>query len=632
MKMIRITYSFLILFTAAINSQNINISGNVSTPDSAVKNAMITFTNADDASKSYAALTDNMGNYNIGLVTGIGENKFGIPGDFQLGQNYPNPFADETVINYNLNKQAEVSVTIYDILGREVKKFRIGEQNAGIHGVIWDGKNNFGQIVTAGIYFYRLQSGAKTQVNKMVFTRGAGTGNVLAINNSLISSNSLQTGRIEKSDAKDDVKTYNCRIENTDNTAPKILTKEINGIKISRDTTINFEVTKDYVFPRLAGMNIGEQKYDNKSYQQSLAKLDLIILGFYKNWRGSATAIRTAVQEIKTLNPKLLIGQYTVLNEAKDYQNDASDDIRKKITDEGWWLLNAAGEKTQWTADYKAWEVNFTSYATPDSDGYRYSEWIAKRNYKYLFEPVPEFDIWYFDNVFHKQRVIADFDSDGIDEDTSDTNIQKIYRQGMAVEWETVRDLQPGILCMGNVNDLSSVEYAEKLDGAFLEALIGKEWSIESRSNGWKDMMNRYRAVIRDVIDPGMVIFNVHGASDDYALFRYGLCSSLLDNGYFCYTDSAKGYDIVAWFDEYDIQLGAAIDTPPTTSWRNGLYCRHFQNGMVIVNPKGNSTQTVTIEPGYRRFQGTQDPIVNNGTAVTTLTLNERDGIILIKE
>lgn len=340
--------------------------------------------------------------------------------------------------------------------------------------------------------------------------------------------------------------------------------------------------------------------------------------------------MRNAVQEIKRLNPQILIGQYTILNEAKDYQNDASDDIREKITNEGWWLLDADGNKTQWTSDYNAWEVNFTTYAAPDSEGNRYPEWIAKRNYDVFFGPVPEFDIWYFDNVFDKPRVTADFDKNGTNEDPNDPYIQSIYRQGMVAEWTAARNLRRGIICMGNVNDLSSTEYSKKLDAGFLEALIGKGWSIENQ--GWLQMMNRYRATIRDVKNPEMVIFNVHGKLNQYALLHYGLASCLLDNGYFCYTDIDKGYDTVAWFDEYDINLGTPIDPPSTSPWQKGLYRRRFQNGMVIVNPKGNGTKTVTVESGYRRFKGTQDPMVNNGAKVTTLTLNERDGIILIKE
>lgn len=257
MKTGKIFYLALILFITTINAQIINVSGNISTPGSVVKNALITFIDDSDTSKSYTALTDSNGNYNIGLVTSIGEYETEIPEDFQLGQNYPNPFANETVINYNLNKQADVSVTIYDILGREVKKFSIGEQNAGIHGIIWDGKNNFGQMVTTGIYFYRLQSGEKSQVNKMIFTHGTETNNILNIKGNFISLNSLKAGKIEKEDAIEVVKTYTCRIEDNNITTPKILTKEINGIKIDRDTTINFGVIDEInaFFP----LNIGNE-------------------------------------------------------------------------------------------------------------------------------------------------------------------------------------------------------------------------------------------------------------------------------------------------------------------------------------------------------------------------------------
>jgi uncharacterized membrane protein len=49
----------------------------------------------------------------------------------------------------------------------------------------------------------------------------------------------------------------------------------------------------------------------------------------------------------------------------------------------------------------------------------------------------------------------------------------------------------------------------------------------------------------------------------------------------------------------------------------------------VLVNPKGNGTQTVTLETSYKHLSGTQAPSVNNGQTVTTVTLNDRDGVIL---
>jgi hypothetical protein len=62
-------------------------------------------------------------------------------------------------------------------------------------------------------------------------------------------------------------------------------------------------------FPRLLGMNIGQKNYDDPAYQAAITKYDAVILGFYPGWHGGTAAIRTAVQQLKQLNPQLLVGQ-----------------------------------------------------------------------------------------------------------------------------------------------------------------------------------------------------------------------------------------------------------------------------------------------------------------------------------
>ncbi|HEX4674579.1 MAG TPA: hypothetical protein VH209_04580, partial [Steroidobacteraceae bacterium] len=56
-----------------------------------------------------------------------------------------------------------------------------------------------------------------------------------------------------------------------------------------------------------------------------------------------------------------------------------------------------------------------------------------------------------------------------------------------------------------------------------------------------------------------------------------------------------------------------------------------FDNGIVLVNPKGNGPQTVTLETSYLKIKGAQDPVTNNGQSVTTVTLKDRDGIVLLR-
>jgi len=96
-----------------------------------------------------------------------------LPNDFSLQQNYPNPFNPSTLISYSLPGigKHHVSLKIYNLLGQKVKTLVNSHQAAGVHCISWDGKDNSGQAVTSGIYFYQLKAGIFTQTKKMSFLR-----------------------------------------------------------------------------------------------------------------------------------------------------------------------------------------------------------------------------------------------------------------------------------------------------------------------------------------------------------------------------------------------------------------------------------------------------------------------------
>jgi hypothetical protein len=114
---------------------------------------------------------------------------------------------------------------------------------------------------------------------------------------------------------------------------------------------------------------------------------------------------------------------------------------------------------------------------------------------------------------------------------------------------------------------------------------------------------------------------------------RYGLTTCLLDDGYFMTEISGYVYGDIVNYDELSQNLGYPLQSRPTEAWKNGLWRRDYQYGIAIVNPKGNGTQTnVALDGTFRKINGTQDTTVNNGaTGVTTITLNARDGIILLR-
>jgi hypothetical protein len=388
-------------------------------------------------------------------------------------------------------------------------------------------------------------------------------------------------------------------------------------------------------FPRLMGMNIGAKNYEDAGYQRDISGLDVVILGFYRGWQppghaaNSTLAMRKVVRAIKARNPRILVGQYTILNEVTDNPNDAATmDLRDKLYASHWWLLNAAGRKVQWTSQYSAWEINFTNWTRPDAGGRRWPEWLAERDHTAYFRDIPELDIVFLDGVITPLRVTADWDLDKVDDNRTSPNILAAHYAGHLAHWNRLRALAPNALLVGNTdNDLANAQWRNQLNGGFLEGLMGERWSIETWA-GWGAMMQRYRAVLQHTRQPKIVGFNVMGAPDDYRFFRYAYTSCLLDDGYFSFTDKSRGFSSVPWFDEYDYKLGNALSVPPNTAWDKGIWRRDFQNGVVFVNPT-TETRTVNVEPGLRRLAGMQDPAINNGSAVSRLTLRPKDGIVL---
>jgi cytochrome c peroxidase len=94
-----------------------------------------------------------------------------IPHGFALQQNYPNPFNPETEISFSLPEMMEVSLTVYNILGQEVKTLLNGEMDAGTHTIHWNARDNAGNSVASGVYFYRLKTEIFNQTMKMVLMK-----------------------------------------------------------------------------------------------------------------------------------------------------------------------------------------------------------------------------------------------------------------------------------------------------------------------------------------------------------------------------------------------------------------------------------------------------------------------------
>jgi hypothetical protein len=95
----------------------------------------------------------------------------GIPTEFALYENYPNPFNPTTTLRFDLPEMNDVTLTIYNMLGQKVRTFNMQSTAAGYHSITWDATNDFGEQVGAGVYLYQLRAGAFVKTKKMILLK-----------------------------------------------------------------------------------------------------------------------------------------------------------------------------------------------------------------------------------------------------------------------------------------------------------------------------------------------------------------------------------------------------------------------------------------------------------------------------
>jgi hypothetical protein len=273
-------------------------------------------------------------------------------------------------------------------------------------------------------------------------------------------------------------------------------------------------------------------------------------------------------------------------------------------------------------------------------------------------------------------------------------NAATTYTTVMAGEREFFTYLQsawPGSLQLGNVGNTFGLAISNSysatdptlnsqilagtspisgiMQGGAFEHAMGKSYSIEDWG-GSAALQQWYRTIINNLGGSKLMLLSqgtVQANGSDPVTFsssgqpatyspawqgaRYGIAAALMNNGYYFADNGVYDEETVAnrrWFDEYDnagrgvgylgYAVASAVGNPQTGPWSNGVWMREFQYGVVLWNPKGNGARTVNVSglvspgghAGLKHITGTQDPTVNNGRAATSVTLQDRDGVILL--
>ncbi len=120
--------------------------------------------------QTFFALFDDIMVVNNGATVDANDQVI-IPETTTLRGNYPNPFNPTTSISFDLQKNSDVTIDIYNLLGQRVSRVVKANFNAGRHSVVWNGDDESGQSVASGVYFYKMTSGDYSQTKKMMLMK-----------------------------------------------------------------------------------------------------------------------------------------------------------------------------------------------------------------------------------------------------------------------------------------------------------------------------------------------------------------------------------------------------------------------------------------------------------------------------
>jgi hypothetical protein len=407
-------------------------------------------------------------------------------------------------------------------------------------------------------------------------------------------------------------------------------------------------------FPRIASYQVGGgTTLADPARMARYAPSDLIICGFFFNWvdlsgrpDGPFTVDQT-VQAIRAINPTAYIFPYTSVGESNVLP---TGDPRSAILEaEDWWLYTSTGAHTSHFAGQ--WSANTTDWVAVDAQGRRWPQACADLYGTDMFS-LTTYDGCFTDVTIHVgfAEDSADWDLNSGTPDVSQSSgspnfipNEPVYTKCMeghvAYHNRIATNEGSQFLRLANTSQHPNYPpwpdlYKQIFDGVLNEKAIGTGPQYTEQTFGFSTLMSQYKNQMDVCKGEISVIMCTRAGSDteaEYQEIRMALCLTLMDNGYFA-AQLNDAYNDAKRYDEFDVNLGQPIDLPQTTAWSQGVWRREFDNGLALLNPKGNGQQTVNVGAGWKSFTGTQSPTVNNGANKSSVTLQDRDGIILVRQ
>ncbi len=386
--------------------------------------------------------------------------------------------------------------------------------------------------------------------------------------------------------------------------------------------------------PRIVNWNF-EWSIESDAIAEKLSQWDIVLLDI-ENERFS----RARMKLIKELNPDIKLYAYISLSDIRPDASSLADGTARQYIGEqleanpDWVLKLADGSAAEWWPTYNI--MNVTNSA-PKVNGERFNDFYAN----FIRDAVIKDTIWdgvFFDNLWENITFVSenvDLNNDGKKDGKVTANkawrkgVRKILKRAKS-DAKKLRKSKFKVTGNGGAR-----QYKKQVNG------IGFEHFPKTLYGGWTDSMEEYfqvmRLTARDSV--GIVNSNVQntGNRTNYQKFRYGLASTLMNDGYYSFDNGDATHRERWYYDEYNVALGDPVsgayntlrsDDPRTL--RDGVWRRDYELASVFVNST-DQAQTVTLNSGFERLLGEQDASTNSGELTGQITLQPHDGIILLR-
>ncbi len=378
--------------------------------------------------------------------------------------------------------------------------------------------------------------------------------------------------------------------------------------------------TPDDKFVRTANYFLKAGTDITASDYPALAKYDLLV------FPAEAQVYNAGMfAKLRALNPDIIILAYVP---TKSYNFGWVDPLHRKLADgiqDSWWLLDQNGNRVSvwgntavlsgvspWNA-YLPKFVHDEIWSTGDWDGVFYDEFSS--------------------NASWMNGGNIDIHRDGVKDDPA--LLDAAWERGMLNLLKNTRDLLgDGAVIVTNGDSTDSLQ--PYVNGRMFES-FPTPWEA---GGTWAGVMANYVRLHKVVGHTPVFIVNANtgntGNDTDYKKVRYGLASTLMADGFFSFDFGESDHGQLWRYDEEDAHLGRplgdAVNTlsPADRRLKAGVWRRDFQNGVALVNSTGD-TKTVQLGGELEKVRGSQDPSVNDGSVVTSVTIPPNDGLLLLK-